>query len=509
MIKKETISPLLFYKLLDDANDLITIYDVKKLHITYANKKFLHMIEYTLEELSKKDITKIRKEIDDKNFLDEVLSKNSTTTYANFYSKSGKKYILESNISYYKENNFDYVVCISRDITNKIRVEQELKEKIELNIKEIENQKIFLNTLIQSNPTSIFYKDINGKYLGCNKAWEQLTGIELSSIIGKSVFDIAPYDIAKIYHEQDKKVFNLEENPQIYKSEVYNKIIDKRFNVVFYKSAYFDTNRNVLGLIGVVIDITNITKLEEEKDKKDKLLYHKSKMAAMGEMIENIAHQWRQPLSTISTSASGIKMQKQFDILTDENLINFIDVIVDSSKHLSETIDDFRNFFKKTKDKEKFSIKNALEKALSLSSSKLTDKNIKIIKNIDNIKITSLQNELIHVILNLLNNASDALEKYDLTNKYIFIDCYKKNSFLNIEIKDNAKGIQDEIIDRIFEPYFTTKHQSHGTGIGLYMSQEIVHKHLNGIIEVKNTNYEYKNQIFSGANFIVRLPLNS
>jgi len=507
---KNTISPELFFNLIDQANDLIAIYTIKDSTIVYANKKFLDTLEYSMEEISKLNIDNIREPLNKKDCLGEILINDKITVYSNFYSKSGKKFILESNITHYIENDTDYVICISRDITQKIEKEKELKKEIELTIQKLENQKIFLNTLLDSNPTSIFYKDKEGKYLGCNKAWEKITGIKIDSIIGKSVFDIAPSDIAKIYHEQDEKVLNLEENPQVYQSEVYNKILDKRFNVVFYKSAYFDINGDVLGLIGVVIDTTDITTLEEEKKEKDRLLYHKSKMEAMGEMIENIAHQWRQPLSAITTSATGIKLQKEFGTLSDENLIEYINIIVDTSNHLSSTIDDFRNFFKQTKEKNAFNIKTPFEKALKLISAQLRNKDIKLIKNIDNIEITSLENELIHVILNILNNAIDAYKNFDekeFDKKYIFIDCYKENNFLNIEIKDNAKGIKDEIMDRIFEPYFTTKHKSEGTGIGLFMVQEIVQKHLEGDIEVERVTFEYNKKTYTGSKFIIKLQL--
>ena len=507
MNSKQIISPNLFFNLMDEAHDMITIYNMNSSSIIYANKKFLEKLQYTIDEIFVLDIDKLRSSIDEKECLLEVLIHDKITSYANFYSKNGEKFIFESNIKHYSENNVDYIICISRDVTTKLEKEKKLKDEIKDKIEEIENQKIFLNTLLDSNPTSIFYKDVNGKYLGCNKAWEKLTGIKFEQVLGKSVFDIAPLDIATIYHDQDEKVFSLEENPQVYQSEVFNKILNRRFKVIFYKSAYFDANGKVLGLIGVVIDITDITKLEEEKKEKDRLLYHKSKMEAMGEMIENIAHQWRQPLSTMTTSASGIKLQKEFNILTDENLTEFIDIIVNTSKYLSETIDDFRNFFKQSKVKEKFKIENSFNNAFKLLSATFNSNQINIFKNIENVEITSFQNELIHVILNILNNAIDAFQKTDLKNRYIFIDCYKEENYLNIEIKDNAKGIKDEIIDRIFEPYFTTKHQSQGTGIGLYMIQEIVQKHLSGTIEAKNVEYTYKNKIYTGAKFIVKLPI--
>ncbi|MFY9073980.1 MEKHLA domain-containing protein [Malaciobacter mytili] len=497
-------------ELLFNANDIVFITDIENSTIFYANKMFLDKFEYSKEELFKIDIEKIRKPLENEAFpklIKQINKTQESTTYSKYFSKSGKKYYLESNNKLQIINNKKYVITIARDITQKIEKEIVLEDKIKEKIKEIENQKLFLHTLLENNPTSIFYKNIEGKYLGCNKAWEKLTGINADEILGKSVYDIAPKDIAQIYHLQDEKVFKLEENPQVYQSEVFNKSENKRFNVVFYKSAFFDSNHKVAGLIGVVIDITDITILEKEKEKKEKLLYQQSKMAAMGEMIENIAHQWRQPLSTMTASASGIKMQKEFGILDETNLNEFLDAILESAKHLSQTIDDFRNFFKYSKNEENFNIKIVFDKTLSLLSSKLKNRNIKIIKQIEEINILALQNELIHVVLNILNNANDALEKINEEEKYIFISCYKENNQAIIEIKDNAKGIEEEILNKIFEPYFTTKHQTNGTGIGLYMSKEIVQKHLYGTIDVQNSTYTYKNKTYTGAKFIIKLPL--
>jgi len=505
-ISLDCLSSLIF-----NANDIIFITDLDSKKVVYANNLFLEKFEYTKDELVHLDISDIRKQKENKPFntlKKELETTKSSITYAKYFSKSGNKYSLESSNKLQKINNKNYLISIAREITEKLEKEILLKEEVDIKIAEIENQKIFLNTLLKNNPTAIFYKNIHGKYLGCNKAWEKLTGIKEDEVLGKSVFDIAPKDIAKIYFEEDKKVFSLEESPQIYQAEVYNKSIDKRFDVVFYKSAYFDAKGEVLGLIGVVIDVTQVMKLEKEKENKEKIIYQQSKMAAMGEMIENIAHQWRQPLSTMTVSASGIKMQKEFGILKDESLSEFIEAILESSKHLSQTIDDFRNFFKTTKYEEIFNIKNIFNKTLVLLSSKFKNRNIKIEQDIQSVEIKSLQNELIHVILNILNNSNDALEKLDIEEKTIFIKSEKYlTNKLKIEISDNAGGINENIIFKIFDPYFTTKHQSQGTGIGLYMTKEIVNKHLNGSIDVKNIDFRYKEKNYTGAKFTIILPI--
>ncbi|WP_404318487.1 PAS domain S-box protein [Malaciobacter canalis] len=511
MIEDTEISLDCLSSLIFNANDIIFITDLNSKKVVYTNNMFLEKFEYTKEELSHLNILDIRKTNDNKPFSALIKDLEKTTnsiTYAKYFSKSGKKYYLESSNKLQQINKKKYLVSIAREITDKLEKEFLIKEELNIKIAEIENQKIFLNTLLKNNPTAIFYKNIHGKYLGCNKAWEELTGIKEDEIVGKSVLDIAPKDIAKIYFEEDKKVFSLEESPQIYQAEVYNKTVDKRFDVVFYKSAYFDAKGEVLGLIGVVIDVTQVISLEKEKEKKEKIIYQQSKMAAMGEMIENIAHQWRQPLSTMTVSASGIKMQKEFGILKDESLSEFIEAILESSKHLSQTIDDFRNFFKTTKYEEVFNIKNTFNKTLVLLSSKFKNRNIKIEQDIQSIEIKSLQNELIHVILNILNNANDALEKLNIEEKIIFIKSkIDSTNKLKIKISDNAGGINENIIFKIFDPYFTTKHQSQGTGIGLYMTKEIVNKHLNGSIDVKNIDFNYKEKNYTGAEFTIILPL--
>ena len=149
-----------------------------------------------------------------------------------------------------------------------------------------------------------------------------------------------------------------------------------------------------------------------------------------------------------------------------------------------------------------------IDKSLKLVNIFFSEEEINIIKNVENLEILSFENELLQVIINILNNVKDELSKKDISQKrYVFIDLYKKDKNLFIEIKDNAGGIKPEIIDRIFEPYFTTKHKSKGTGIGLYMCQEIIVKHIKGNIEVSNSNYEYNGENFLGALFKITIPI--
>ena len=240
---------------------------------------------------------------------------------------------------------------------------------------------------------------------------------------------------------------------------------------------------------------------------KDSMLAQQSKMAAMGEMIENIAHQWRQPLNLISISSTGMKLKKEHDILSNEEFNQGMDQITKSSNYLSQTIDDFREFFSPNKKKVLFNIKDTFEKTFELLNAQLLAKDIVLIKDIDEVEIYSYENELIQVIINLINNAKDELVKCKNMKRMIFISAKANLKTLTIIIKDNAGGINEDIINRIFEPYFTTKHKRQGTGIGLYMSREIIVKHMKGSLEVFNKEYTYKEVFYTGASFHIKLSL--
>ncbi len=252
--------------------------------------------------------------------------------------------------------------------------------------------------------------------------------------------------------------------------------------------------------------------VDEEVSKnyeKNKMLFQQSKMAAMGEMIGNIAHQWRQPLSVITTAATGMKLKKEIGILNDQEYVESMDMIVNSANYLSNTIEDFRNFFSPSKNKNIFKSEELVEKVFNLIHSEFNSKNIVVITNIYDFEVYTYENELLQVMINLLNNARDELvnvEDYD--SRFIFMDFYEKDENAVIKIKDSAGGIPSDIIDRIFEPYFTTKHQSQGTGIGLFMSEEIISKHMNGDIEVANETFNYKDKTYTGAAFTLSIPMN-
>ena len=267
---------------------------------------------------------------------------------------------------------------------------------------------------------------------------------------------------------------------------------------------------NELNIVTESINAMRVNLINQinQSEEKNNILAQQSKLAAMGEMIGNIAHQWRQPLSLITTAASGIKLNYEIGLLDEEKLDDYTNKIINSAYYLSDTIDDFKDFFKPNKEKKYFKILNAFERTFTLLNSQFTNNNISFIKNIEDVEIYGFENELIQVLINILNNAKDELINKKDQKLFIFIDVFFKDDNVCICIKDNAGGIEDSVLNRIFEPYFTTKHQSQGTGIGLYMSEEIVVKHMKGKLSVQNVDFTYEHINYKGAEFSIVINKN-
>ncbi|MBI3874055.1 MAG: GHKL domain-containing protein, partial [Arcobacter sp.] len=247
-----------------------------------------------------------------------------------------------------------------------------------------------------------------------------------------------------------------------------------------------------------------------ENTNKDAMLYQQAKMASMGEMIGNIAHQWRQPLSVISTTVTGLNFKMEYGIdVQPEEMIDNLERVNDTVQFLSKTIDDFQNYLKPQDVEEKFNIKEVIVKNLEMFGKAFENNDIKIILNFDDIFLVNSKNELLQVAINVLNNAKDALKEFVSENRLLFVSIYKEDNNAIISIKDNAGGIPEEVLPKIFDAYFTTKHKSQGTGLGLYMSYQIITNRFNGSIDVTNDEFEYMGEIYKGANFKLILPIDT
>ena len=253
--------------------------------------------------------------------------------------------------------------------------------------------------------------------------------------------------------------------------------------------------------LGIMIEITLLSmglayryKLNQEQlVEKTKILHEQAKLASMGEMIQHIAHQWRQPLSEINSVAMKIESDHRRKLMTDSNLDANIEHIESLTEHMSQTISDFNGYFKSNKKKASIPLKQVVDKALGLVMGGLVKSTIdvQVVENYSE-NVSVVEGELIQVLLVLLNNARDVLNERNPDVKWIKLTISKENDSSIIEIEDSAGGINIEPINKVFEPYFTTKFESQGVGIGLYMSKMIVEESLKGTLGVADTEYGAK-----------------
>ena len=260
-----------------------------------------------------------------------------------------------------------------------------------------------------------------------------------------------------------------------------------------------------LQLINENLEETIKKELDKNKHIQEQL-FKSEKMASMGDMIGNIAHQWRQPLSIISTGATGMKMQKEFDTLSDEQFLDTCDLINDNAQYLSKTIDDFKNFIKGDREKAIFDLTENINSFLHLVEGSVKNHNLNIILDLkEDIKIDGYPNELTQCFINIFNNAKDVIKKQNY--RYLFISTSIQNDKAIIKIKDNGGGIPRDVLPKIFEPYFTTKHKSQGTGLGLHMTYNLIVDGMGGTVEASNVSYDYDGKDYVGAEFEIILPI--
>ncbi|MFA9374616.1 MAG: sensor histidine kinase [Poseidonibacter sp.] len=220
---------------------------------------------------------------------------------------------------------------------------------------------------------------------------------------------------------------------------------------------------------------------------KDKQIIEQSRLAQMGQMLSMIAHQWRQPLSAISSTSNALNLKAQLGKLDNQTAVTLAKNISVYAEHLSLTINDFRDFFKSNKEKQETNFSELIRVVLTIIEISIKNKGIKLIKKLEcEDSFYSYPNELKQVLLNILQNSEDVLIQRSIKNPYIEINTYKKGKKMIIEVKDNGGGILSENIDKIFDPYFSTKIKKDGTGLGLYMSKMIISEHCNGKLIVSN-----------------------
>ena len=348
-----------------------------------------------------------------------------------------------------------------------------------------EELRLILDTTMEA---IIIFKD--NSVVDCNKIAIELFNKQMKyELINKSFDDLINNKNSDIFNEKEPFETNLTRED----GSEFSAIINIK-------------NTSLNNQIFQIVTIANI----EDLKRKENLMAEQSKLAAMGEMLGNIAHQWRQPLNIISMSSSNLKLKNDIGELCSSTLSESLSLILRTTNHLSDTIDTFNDFLKTDKEKSFFNINENIKNSISLVDSFFKNFNIDIILELEEgIFINSVANEFSQAFINILNNAKDAivLNLKDDENGLIKIKTKKIDNFIEISILDNAKGIEKDILNKIFEPYFTTKHKYQGTGLGLYMTRKIINSSMGGEITVQNRKFVHNQKKYEGAEFKIKIPI--
>ena len=272
---------------------------------------------------------------------------------------------------------------------------------------------------------------------------------------------------------------------------------------IFYihQAMYREKERLLLQLKSMNENLEKRVEEEVEKNReREKFLMYQSRLAQMGEIINMIAHQWRQPLNSLSIMLQTIAMRFNKGKLNKEEMEEIQKNIIAQIDHMSQTIDSFRNFFKPEKELVRFDLKNVLLQVFDMSKTEMEKNKIVLeYRQDEEITLEGYPNELGQALLNIVNNAKDQLIQKKKQERKIFLNAVKEENRAVITIADTAGGIAEGIKEKIFEPYFSTKEGRNGTGLGLYITKMIVEEHMGGTIRVENTN--------TGALFEITLPI--
>ncbi len=365
---------------------------------------------------------------------------------------------------------------------------------------EREHELLKLKVAIDHSPISIVITNIEGNIEYVNPHFSAVTGFSYKEAIGQNPRILkskltSPIEytilwdtlLAKKTWRGTFKNINKEGN-EFWESAIITPILDDKNEIINY--------------LAVKQEITKEVYLKEELKDKEEMMIAQSRHAAMGEMISMIAHQWRQPISVISMAANNTLADIELDMVENDELKENTESILDQTKYLSQTIEDFRDFFKPNKQKEIIKPKEIIDETLKIMLKSLENNNIALTICVEDESCVEVHSrELLQVFINIIKNAKEALVSKDIEQKEIKVRIYRIHNTLRTSFTDNAGGVKESIIDKIFDPYFSTKDEKSGTGLGLYMCKTIVNKHFNGIIGVYNSN--------DGACFYVDLPIKN
>lgn len=361
--------------------------------------------------------------------------------------------------------------------------------------KELKNQLMFITTLLDTVKNPIFYKDTQGRYMGCNTAFSELLGLPKWEIKGKTIYDLFPPQWAKEHAFKDGMLLKYPNSSSVDEATLHlpNRSMQ---HFVLHKATFSNADASTGGIVCIMDNIT-------ERIQQKQFLIQQSKLAEMGEMIAAIAHQWNEPLVELSAIVQDMEMAYYNEELSDEVVKSYVKDSMLQIQYMSKTLKDFRNFLKPSTQKKSFSVKKALGEITELIGRYVFYSNINLFVNFrpdgDDILVYGYENEFKQVLLNIINNAKKKIiNTYKGTDKVgiITINVYRNDETTVIQIIDDAGEIPPAIINHVFDPYFTTT--PGGTGLGLYMAKVIIEDKMQGRISVANGE--------NSAIFIVEVP---
>src|SRR5574344_1062827 len=466
--------------IIDNSNVIIAVIDSNG-KMFKINKFAQEFIGYKQEDISNKPffwLNFLHK--DARETVGNIIEKAKNGSIKKYYkatciSKNQEERIFEwSNTVISKDDgSMDYLVLIGIDVTQK-----------ELIQKEILQQKEELELIFNYSKDGIAILDLNTRFLNFNNSFIEMTGYTKDELLEKTAFEMLV-------------------NKNIDKHEMLIEEILKKGFIVNHEEIFVFKDKRVFTNLSVSLLPNKETLLMIIKDVSSlKVLQEQSKLASLGEMIGNIAHQWRQPLSFISTIASSLKVKSEYDMLTKEDINEVSASIVKQTEYLSNTIDNFRDFIKGDKLYTNITIQDVLENSLTLVSASLNNNFVNLVLELDDdLTIFGNKNELTEAFLNIISNSKDVLKSIEEKDRFIFIKTKKiDENKLELKFLDSGGGIDESIISKVLEPYFTTKHKSQGTGLGLAIVNKIVRERHKASIEIYNeefiNNKKYKGLCF-------------
>lgn len=367
-------------------------------------------------------------------------------------------------------------------------------------IKEVKKGHELLHSVTESIQDLIFYKNLEFRYIGLNQSCANFFGKTVAEFIGKDDFELYPMEYALGFRQRDALIFETVESSA--NEEWVKNFKGEDVLLLTTKHPLFNSKGELFGLVGIARDITKEYRLEQEIKEQQAILTQQARLAAMGEMIGNIAHQWRQPINALGLIIQDIDEAYRYGELNQSYIESTSSKAMEQIRYMSNTIDDFRNFFNPDKDKKTFSLTKSIENAKNILRQGMYNSSIECKISIpEDLFIYGYRNEFSQVIFNLISNAKDALIANQPKTPQIKIFVKSSKNRAEIAVSDNGGGIPPDILPSIFDPYFTTKEEGKGTGIGLYMAKKIIEEHMDGLLRVHNTK--------DGACFTIILPIET